>query len=112
VLLEDDYRAAMMNEIDSRYWIAPSLSASRSFLEPLQSGGVKTMGIHKPWSPSRSWGLVVELDANLQPVTSYHSRANGTRHGITSAVEYGNAIVAASKGGDAILRVQRTGENL
>ncbi len=103
VLLEDDYRVAMMREVDSRYWIAPSLSASRSFLEPLQSGGVKTMGIHKPWSPSRSYGLVVELNAGLQPVASYHSRANGTRHGITSALEHGGRIVAASKGGGVIL---------
>ena len=109
VLVEDDYRVAMMEEIDSRYWIAPSLSAARSFLEPLQSGGVKAMGIHKPWSPSRSCGLVVELDAGLQPVVSYHSRANGTRHGIPSAVEYDGAIAAASKGGGAILRVAREG---
>ena len=105
VLLEDGYRTAMMRDIDSRYWIAPSLSASRSFLEPLQNGGVKTMGIHKPWSPSRSYGLVAELDGNFQPVASYHSRANGTRHGITSAVEHDGAIIAASKGGDAILSI-------
>lgn len=105
VLLEDDYRAGMMREIDSRYWIAPSLSASRSFLEPLQNGGVKTMGIHKPWSPSRSYGLIVELDEGCRPVASYHSRANGTRHGITSAIAAKGRILAASKGGDAILGI-------
>ena len=105
VLQEDDYRNAMLDEIDSRYWIAPSLSASRSFLEPLQSGSVKTMGIHKPWSPSRSYGLIVELDNNFLPVTSYHSRANGTRHGITSAIEHEGKIVATSRGGNLILRV-------
>lgn len=103
VLLEDDYRADMMREIDPPYWIAPALSASRSFLEPLQCGGVRTMGIHKPWSPSRSWGLVVELDPALQPVGSYHSRANGTRHGITSAIMHAGSVLAASKGGDVIL---------
>ncbi len=105
VLQEDDYRNAMLGEIDSRYWIAPSLSASRSFLEPLQNGGVKTMGIHKPWSPSRSYGLIVELDSNFLPVTSYHSRANGTRHGITSAIEHEGGIIATSRGGNLILRV-------
>jgi len=105
VLQEDDYRNAMLAEIDSRYWIAPSLSASRSFLDPLQNGGVKTMGIHKPWSPSRSYGLIVELDNNLMPVTSYHSRANGTRHGITSAIEHEGKIIATSRGGNLILRV-------
>lgn len=105
VLQEDDYRNAMLDEVDSRYWIAPSLSASRSFLEPLQNGGVKTMGIHKPWSPSRSYGLIVELDSNFLPVTSYHSRANGTRHGITSAFEHEGGIIATSRGGNLILRV-------
>jgi len=110
VLLEDDYRNDMMREIDPPHWIAPSLSASRSFLEPLQCGGVRTMGIHKPWSPSRSWGLVVELDASLQPVASYHSRANGTRHGVTSAIMHDGAILAASKGGDAILAAEPSSE--
>jgi hypothetical protein len=105
VLQEEDYRNAMLDEIDSRYWIAPSLSASRSFLEPLQNGGVKTMGIHKPWSPSRSYGLIVELNNNLMPVTSYHSRANGTRHGITSAIEHDGKIIATSCGGNLILQV-------
>ena len=105
VLLEDDYRNTMLSEIDSRYWIAPALSASRSFLEPLQSGGVKTMGIHKPWSPSRSYGLVAVLDENFEPVTSYHSRANGTRHGITSAIAHKGKIIATSRGGNVILQV-------
>lgn len=105
VLQEDDYRNTMLDEVDSRYWIAPSLSASRSFLEPLQSGGVKTMGIHKPWSPSRSYGLIVELDGNFLPIASYHSRANGTRHGITSAIEHDGGIIATSRGGNLILRV-------
>ncbi len=110
ILSEDDYRADMMREIDPRYWIAPSLSSSRSFLEPLQCGGVRTMGIHKPWSPSRSCGLVVELDAELQPVASYHSRANGTRHGVTSAILHEASILAASRGGDAILSLRPSSE--
>ena len=45
------------------------------------------MGIHKPWSPSRSYGLVVKLDAQLRPVASFHSRANGRRHGVTAVAE-------------------------
>lgn len=109
VLQEDAYRCDMMREIDPSNWIAPSLSPSRSFLEPLQNGGVRTMGIHKPWSPSRSYGLVAELDADLQPVASHHSRANGARHGITSAIAFEGAILAASKGGDCIVRIARRG---
>lgn len=107
VLLEDAYRADMMREIDPQFWIAPSLSPMRSFLEPLQNGSVRTMGIHKPWSPTRSYGLVVALDDRLRPVASYHSRANGKRHGMTSAIARDGAIVAASRGGDCILRIAR-----
>lgn len=103
VLREDAYRTDMMVEIDPRYWIAPSLSASRSFLEPLQSGGVRVMGIHKPWAPSRSYGLVAELDGDFQPIASHHSRADGHRHGVTSAIEHDGRILAASKGGDMVL---------
>jgi hypothetical protein len=87
VLEEDHYRADMMREVERSHWIAPALSSGAGFLEPLQCGGVKTMGIHKPWSPTRSYGLLVRLDGNLRPVASFHSRANGRRHGITSAVE-------------------------
>ena len=105
VLQEPQYRADMMREIDSRYWIAPTLSPPDSFLEPLQNGGVRSMGVHKPWSPTRSYGLVATLDRNLQPVTSFHSRANGRFHGVTSAITFNGAILAASKGGNHIIRL-------
>jgi hypothetical protein len=36
---------------------------------------------------------------------SFHSRANGTRHGITSALFHQGAVIAAAKGGNAILRI-------
>jgi hypothetical protein len=105
VLLEKAYRTDMIGEVPREHWIAPSLSSEASFLEPLQCGGVKTMGVHKPWSPSRSYGLAVKLDAKLQPETSFHSRANGRRHGITSVLEIGGRVIAAAKGGNVILDV-------
>ena len=104
-LLENAYREQMMREVPRECWIAPALASETSFLEPLQCGGVKTMGIHKPWSPSRSYGLVVKLDAKLRPVASFHSRANGRRHGVTSVAEVGGRVFAASKGGNAILEI-------
>ena len=104
-LQEDTYRQQMMREVPREYWIAPALASGATFLEPLQCGGVKTMGIHKPWSPSRSYGLVVKLDAKLRPVASFHSRANGHRHGVTSVAEVGGRVFAASKGGNAILEI-------
>jgi hypothetical protein len=105
VLAEDAYRADMMREVAREHWIAPALSSGAGFLEPLQCGGVKTMGIHKPWSPTRSYGLLVRLDRNLRPVASFHSRANGRRHGITSAVERDGRVLVTSKGGNAILQL-------
>lgn len=105
-LLENAYREQMMRDVPREYWIAPALASETSFLEPLQCGGVKTMGIHKPWSPSRSYGLVVKLDAKLRPVASFHSRANGRRHGVTSVAEVGGRVFAASKGGNAILEIE------
>jgi hypothetical protein len=105
VLVEDDYRTDMMRDIDREFWIAPSLSSGVSFLEPLQCGSVRTMGIRKPWAPSRSYGLVVKLDEALQPVESFHSRSNGGRHGITSVIEADGRALAASKGGHAIIAV-------
>ncbi len=104
VLLEDDYRFEMLREVPRAFWIAPALASGTSFLEPLQCGAVRSMGIHKPWAPSRSYGLVVRLDPLLRPVASLHSRANGSRHGITSVLEAGGRLFAAAKGGAAILR--------
>jgi hypothetical protein len=103
VLEEGDYRIAMMQEVAREHWIAPALSSGASFLEPLQCGGVKTMGIHKPWSPSRSYGLLVRLDRNLRPIASFHSRANGRRHGITSVLARDGRVLVTAKGGNAIL---------
>lgn len=103
VLQETHYRQDMIDQVPPAYWIAPALASSRSFLEPLQCGGIRTMGIHKPWSPSRSYGLVVRLDQKMQPQFSLHSRANGTRHGICSVAEKDGRLFIASKGGDCVL---------
>ncbi|WP_027035058.1 hypothetical protein [Mesorhizobium ciceri] len=109
VLQETHYRQDMLSQVPPAYWIAPALASSRSFLEPLQCGGIRTMGIHKPWSPSRSYGLVVRLDQKMQPQFSLHSRANGTRHGICSVAEKGGLLFIASRGGDCILSVATGG---
>ncbi|MGC4025597.1 MAG: hypothetical protein QM744_10825 [Mesorhizobium sp.] len=109
VLQETGYLEDMIDTVPSQFWIAPAMSSNRSFLEPLQCGGIKTMGIHKPWSPSRSYGMAVRLDAGLNPLFSLHSRANGTRHGTCSVVEMGENLFVASRGGDCVLALD-TGE--
>ena len=111
VLREDRYRRKMIAEIDPDFWIAPALSSGKSFKEPLQAGGVIRLGVHKPWAPTRSYGLVIRLDAEVQPVWSLHSRANGKRHGITSVAETEAGLIATSKGRGEIVAFAHTGLN-
>jgi len=105
VLREDDFRDEMMRTIESKYWIAPALSSGKDFLEPLQHGGVRQMGILKPWAPPRSYGLVIRLNAQLNPLFSLHSRVGGLHHGVTAVVEHDRALLVLSRGADRILRI-------
>ncbi len=106
VLREDDYRSEMLATIDPADWIGPALSADGGPQQPLQQGSVRQMGLLKPWAPSRSYGLVARCDADLKPRASWHSRADGSRHGVTSAVEHGGAVYAASRGAGLVLRLK------
>ena len=110
VLQETHYRLAMMAEVPAEFWIVPALSSGRSFLEPLQCGGIRMLGVHKAWSPTRSFGLVVRLDASMAPLFSLHSRANGTRHGVTAVLEQEGRLLIACKGGDCIVTTGLVGE--
>lgn len=104
ILTENKYRREMMRRIDPAHWVAPTLRAGQDILEPLQGGGIKQLGITKPWAPPRSYGLVIKLDDNFEPELSFHSRVDGKRHGITGTDEFDGALYAVSKGHDVILR--------
>lgn len=95
----------MLTEVDPAYWAAPSLKPSATFLEPLQGGAQKHLGMLKPWAPSRSYGLVVQTDARFRPIRSWHSRADGTRHGVMACVPWDGRVIAACKGGDALVAI-------
>lgn len=103
---EPEFLARMVAEIDEAYWVAPSLHPSSTFLEPLQGGAQKHLGMLKPWAPTRSYGLVVRLDAAFRPVASWHSRADGTRHGVFTCLPDGETVLAASKGGNGIVALE------
>jgi hypothetical protein len=103
VLREKDYRTQMMTDIPENLWLAPSIFPSMTFLEPLQGGALKQLGILKPWAPTRSYGLLVRLDASFEAQSSLHSRADGRRHGITSCLEVNGRLLATSKGGGVIV---------
>ena len=99
----------MIDEIDPDYWMAPDLRAGQSPLEPTQQGGVRQLGVLKPWSPSRSYGLVARLDAAYRPIASLHSRANGRRHGVTSCLAFEGRVYFAAKGDGVVASFADTG---
>jgi hypothetical protein len=112
VLREDRYRHWMMQSIEPAHWIGPTLRAGLSYKEPMQGGAVKTLGIFKPWAPSRSYGLAVKLDRDFIPTTSLHSRADGKRHGVTSCLENRGELIVACRGDNALVSAElaREGE--
>jgi hypothetical protein len=110
VLGEDRFRRNMLADVPEEHWIAPTLSPASTFLEPLQCGSVRTMGVSKAWAPTRSYGLVVRLDRDLRPVSSFHSRANGKRHGTTSVLDLGSSILVAAKGSDVVIALEGTAQ--
>lgn len=103
VLREPAYRKAMLSEVDPDCWVAPAYSSGKSFNEPMQGGALKQMGILKPWAPTRSYGLVARLDDHFILVSSFHSRAGGRRHGITSATEAGGKLWLTGRGAGEVL---------
>lgn len=110
VLQQDAYRQRMVASIEPRFWIAPALSSWSSFREPVQGGAIKQMGQLKPWAPSRSYGLVVRLGSDLSPISSWHSRADGRMHGVTSLCEYQGQLVLGAKGPGHALGLDLDGE--
>ena len=96
VLSEDKFRQQMLRHLDPAEWIAPSLTPSTSTKNSIVQGEIRQMGVLKPWGPTASYGLVVRFNKSLQPVESWHSRADGNRHGITALIAKGEDIVALS----------------
>ncbi|MEH6527188.1 MAG: hypothetical protein V7723_14020 [Sneathiella sp.] len=110
VLEEDDYRQEMMETIDPEYWVRPKLEPERHFLEPLQGGGFRVLGIIKPWAPPRSYGLVVRLDPEFEIVGSLHSRADGAVHGVTGVASGSGNVIAAAKGSEKVIYIEQGGQ--
>jgi SMP-30/Gluconolactonase/LRE-like region len=106
VLKEDDFRHEMMRTIPPPYWIAPIISSTRDCLEPLQLGGLRALGVEKPWAPPRSYGLLARVDADGEVIETLHSRVGGKNHGITDAIETAQGVVIVSKGSGRVLLQQ------
>jgi sugar lactone lactonase YvrE len=103
VLREDDFREEMTRTIAPEYWIAPALSTHGDALEPMQTGGIKALGIQKPWAPPRSYGLALRFDERGDVRESLHSRVGGRYHGITAVRETMQGLFIVSKGHGRLL---------
>ena len=78
----------------------PSSSRSRTFC----SGSSQQ---RSPWSPSWSYGLVVRCDERMRPIASYHSRADGRVHGVTSLAEHGDTLMVGAQGSGVLVGLPR-----
>jgi hypothetical protein len=105
ILREPGFRKRMMQEIEPQYWVAPSLSAGSTYLEPMQGAHIKTMGVVKPWAPPRSYGLVIRLSPEGLLRYSLHSRVDGKNHGVVAAVECQGMLYVLAKGRRRVLRL-------
>lgn len=105
VLREDDFRTDMLANLPPDEWIGPTYGRPQSNNYPLLQGEVRQMGILKPWAPSSSYGLLLHCNSKFMPVESWHSRADGQRHGITAAIWAKDCVYVASKGSGSLLSI-------
>lgn len=103
VLTEDSFRTEMMATIAPDLWIAPQYASGRSYLEPLQGGGMRKLGILKPWAPPRSYGFIGHIDSAGGFDRSLQSRVGGHNHGVVSVIETAQGLIIASKARGQIL---------
>jgi hypothetical protein len=102
---ERAFVAEMKARIEPRHWIAPSTSPDFTHDFPIELGATRLFGEVKPWAPSFSYGLLIEMGANLMPVGSAQSRANGRRHAICDATVWNGELIAVSKASGEILNL-------
>ena len=106
---EPEFVARMKARIEPKHWISPRVIPEFSHDFPIELGATRLFGEIKPWAPSFSYGLMIETDPAMMPVSSAHSRANGTRHAISDVVSWNGALVVVSRGSGAILKLAPAG---
>ncbi|MBN9035172.1 MAG: hypothetical protein J0H53_03800 [Rhizobiales bacterium] len=102
---EHAFVAEMKAKIEPRHWIAPRANPEFSHDFPIELGATRLFGEVKPWAPSFSYGLLIELDASLMPVGSAQSRANGRRHAICDVADWNGELIAVSRASGEILNL-------
>ena len=103
---EHAFVAEMKRTIAPAHWISPRIDPAFSHDFPIEMGATRLFGQVKAWAPSFSYGLLIELDDQLRPTGSAHSRANGARHGICDALVWQGATIALCLGTGELLRLE------
>ena len=104
---EREFVKDMKARVPPSHWIAPRLDPQFRHDFPIELGATRLFGEVKPWAPSFSYGLLIELDARFAPVGSAQSRAHGRRHAISAALLWNGDIVAVSKASGELLNLSR-----
>lgn len=102
---ERAFVAEMKRNVEPRHWIAPRSNPEFSHDFPIELGATRLFGEVKPWAPSFSYGLLIELDERLMPVSSAQSRANGRRHAISDVAAWNGDRIAVSKASGELLNL-------
>ncbi len=102
---ERAFVAEMKAKIEPRHWIAPRANPEFSHDFPIELGATRLFGEVKPWAPSFSYGLLIEMDGSLMPIGSAQSRANGRRHAIHDVALWNGDLIAVSKASGEILNL-------
>lgn len=102
---EQAFVAEMKTKIAPHHWIAPRVNPEFSHDLPIELGATRLFGEVKPWAPSFSYGLLIQMDEKLMPVGSAQSRANGQRHAICDVAVWKGDLVAISKASGEILNL-------
>ena len=106
---EPGFVAEMKQKIDPRHWLSPRGSPEFSHDFPIELGATRLFGEIKPWAPSFSYGLVIELDDQLMPTGAAHSRANGRRHAISDVCAWNGDLIAVSRASGELLNLGPAG---
>jgi hypothetical protein len=102
---EPAFIAEMKRTIAPKHWISPRIHPEFRHDFPIELGATRLFGTVKPWAPSFSYGLLLNMDASLMPTGSAQSRADGRRHAICDVAEWQGDLVAVSKASGEILNL-------
>nr|MCW2728222.1 hypothetical protein [Aeromicrobium sp.] len=108
LLEEQDFVAEMIATIEQEEWMVPRLRNDNPYTSALQLGQLRVLGVLKPWAPARSYGLVAVIDRHGRFTASWHSRVDGSQHGVTAVVARDHHLVMAVRGSRDVITIEET----